>query len=164
MDTTTIPFYKNKVFWTGLLSAVALVVQQLLLQNDGNAIDWPAIGLAALIAGGGYVATTLRGQNMSVWVAIIGNIIWAGIEVYNTGDFTWDQFAKHAIIAVIGFVMPDAKPVGYERDDNIKKAKVAGQIVTPNALVDNKIRVEATQAKQQAGGDIPHAVEIAKSK
>lgn len=161
MDTTTIPFYKSKVFWSGLAGAAALVIQQFVGQTQ---IDYPALALALLVAVGGYVATTLRGQNMSTWLGAIGNVIWAALEVYRSGNFTWDQFAIHAVLAVIAYIMPDAKPVGYERADAIKNAKVQGQIVTPNVLVDAHIQKEAEVTKAQANGDIKQAVSIASNK
>lgn len=138
-----------------------MVVQQFIGQT---AIDWPAMGLAALVAIGGYLATTLRGQNMSTWLGAIGNVILAGLEIYKTGDFTWEQFGLHAALAILAYAAPDPKTVGYERTDVIKNAKIQGQIITPSVLSDNNIKEAATAAKVQASGNVAQAVDIAKSK
>lgn len=159
MDTTIQPFWKNKLFWTGLISAVLIAVQQLAFEET---IDWKAIGFAAFIAAGGYVATTLRGQNISM-LTMIANVLGVIITDANDMVFDWKQLAFQVAFQIIAWVMPDAKPVGYERADVIRDAKIQGQIVTPNALVDSKIKDAATSAKAQAGGNVEQAVGIVKN-
>lgn len=160
MDTTLQPFWKNKLFWTGLIGAAIVAVQQLAFEP---VIDWKAIGFAAFIAIGGYVATTLRGQNISMYT-MIANILAVVITDANDMVFDWKQLGFQVALQVLAWVSSDAKPVGYERTDVIKNAKIQGQIVTPSALVDSHIQKEAEVAKAQANGDIKQAVNIAASK
>ncbi len=160
MDTTIQPFWKNKLFWTGLAGAVIVAVQQIFIEP---VIDWKAVGFAAFIAIGGYVATTLRGQNISMW-SMIANIIVLVVTDANDQAFDWKQLGIQAALQVLAWIASDAKPVGYERTDVIRQAKIEGQVVTPNVLVDNKIKQAATESKEQAAGNISQAVEIAKTK
>lgn len=161
MDTTIIPFWKNKIFWTGLAAAVIMAVQQLFLEPS---INWSAMALAGVMAIAGYVATTLRGQNTTMAV-LIGNLLFAAIDIYTNGNgsFDWGQFASQIAIIVLGVISPDPKTVGYERTDVIKNAKIQGQIVTPNALSDSKIKDAATAAKAQTGGNVDAAVTLTKN-
>jgi uncharacterized membrane protein len=162
MDTTIIPFWKNKLFWTGLLGAVLLAVQQIFMEPE---IDWKKMALAGVVAIAGYVSTTLRGQN-TTFAILLANVIGTVVTVYAEGNYSmdWKILFGQLISIILGVISPDPKPVGYERTDVIRNAKIQGQIVTPNALVDGHIKKDAREAKEQAHGDINQAVEIAKTK
>lgn len=90
----------------GIAGAVALVLQQFLGQPT---VDIKVILLAVLMAILGYLGTTLKGKGLTVG-GIIGVVSYAAYTVYNSGQFSWGQFALTAIIAILALIAPSAVP------------------------------------------------------
>lgn len=99
-------FLKNKVFVAGLLSALVLVLQQLLQSGEKStqAIIY-AIGLAII----SYVGREWKGQGLSI-TGIIGTVAYAFSTLQTSGTFTWWEFAANAIIAIILLVIDSLVP------------------------------------------------------
>ena len=110
---------KNKVFLLGLLSAIALTVQQFATQPE---VDYKVIGYAAIMAILSFIANQWRGQGVTV-MGIIGTLAGAFVTIQSTGHFTWNQFILSAIAALLAAVAPPPKPLSYEHNDNIVAAK-----------------------------------------
>lgn len=90
----------------GIAGAIALVLQQFLSQPE---VDIKVILLAVLMAILGYLGTTLKGKGLTL-SGIIGVVSYAAYTVYNSGSFSWGQFALTAIIAVLALIAPSAIP------------------------------------------------------
>lgn len=101
----------NKVLVAALVSALVLVVQQA-LQNPP--VEWKAVGLAALIAVLGVIGNQWKGQGLSI-TGIIGNLAYAFVTIYQTGQFSWDQFILQAVLAILTTLAPTVMP---ERKDD----------------------------------------------
>lgn len=121
-DVPTLNFWqRNQVFISGLAGALLLVLQQF-ATNAETSIDYKALGLAALVAVGGYLGNTLRGKGVTIggFVGVVGTAI-ATIE--STGHFTWAQFGIAVTIGFLAIIAPPAKPATYETSEEIVKAK-----------------------------------------
>lgn len=112
-------FMQNKVFITGLISSVVVVLQQYLSQPT---VDYKVVGFAALVAALSYVANQWRGQGVTIF-GIIGTMAGAMGAVIETGHFSWNQLFMSAIIALGAAVAPPPKDKAYEKTPVIANAK-----------------------------------------
>ena len=111
---------KNKVFLTGLLSSIVVVIQQ--YASHGNNIHITVIGYAVLMSVLSYVGNQWRGQGVTI-LGIVGTLATTLVTIEQTGTFTWNQFLFSAIAAILSMVAPPPKPLSYEHNDNIVSAK-----------------------------------------
>lgn len=88
---------KNVVVISGVLSAIALVLQQSL---SNHTTDIKAIGLASLIALLSFVANQWKGQGITVF-GIISTLAGVFIQQWDGAKLDWNTFALAAIYAVI---------------------------------------------------------------
>lgn len=130
MNTTF--WNKNKVFILGLLSSIALAIQPF-ATNTTEEVRWKVVGFAALVAALSYFAKEWRGQGLSI-VGILGNISAVFVTVWNTGNFSWNQFILQVILAVLTAAGADPKSRGYENTQVIKDAKKEGEEINPAQL------------------------------
>lgn len=129
----------NKVLIIGLFSALLIALQEFALQA---VIDWKVVGLAVGIAGISFIAKNWRGQSSSI-IGILGNAAFAFITVYDTGSFSWAQFAIQLTLTFGFAALPDPKSRGYEQTDTIRQAKVEGEQIKPAAMTNASIKKEA---------------------
>lgn len=120
---------KYKVFILGALGSIALAIEPF-ATNAPNDVKWKVVGFAALMGLLSFFAKEWRGQGLSI-IGVLGSLSAAFVTVYNTGNFTWNQFILQAIIAAIAAVGADPKSRGYENTDTIKDAKKEGEQITP---------------------------------
>lgn len=125
-------FAKHKVFILGGLAAIAVVLQEFISQPEPS---WKVVGFAAFMALLAFVAKEWRGQGLSI-VGIVGNLAGVFVTIWQTGNFTWTQFALQAILAIIATAVPNPKSVGYEKTDVIQQAKSDGETTHPANLTD----------------------------
>lgn len=131
MKEQLIEFWKkNQVFLLGLIAAICVSLQEFISQPT---IDWKVIGFAVLLTGLSYLAKEWRGQGLST-VGIVGNLAGVFVTVYQSGNFTWNQFMLQAIIAIMAAAAPDPKSRGYEASEVIKDAKREGEAINPAIL------------------------------
>lgn len=98
----------TKVFWVGLVAAILVAAQQVLTAATGGAINWLALGYAAFLAAGSYLAKDVTGQ----WNSVVGIIVSLGSGVFTqltTGTFKWKDLGTAVLIAVVGFATQWAK-------------------------------------------------------
>lgn len=112
---------RNKVFITGLVTAIILAVQQIFYTSP-EGLNYRALGLAALIAAAGFIGNTWRGKGVSM-AGFIGVIAYALSQVLTTGHFTWPQFIAAALVGILALVAPPPKPATYEHNAIIIQAK-----------------------------------------
>lgn len=110
---------KNQVIISGLSGALVIVLQQAL---GKPAIDYPTLGLAALVAAGGVLGNTLRGKGVSI-AGIIGVVGSAVYTVGSTGHISIPQLILTATIGFLSIVAPPPKPSTYETNAAIVEAK-----------------------------------------
>lgn len=84
-------------FIIGLLSALLIALQQFIGQPT---VDWKVMGLAALIGVLGFVGNFLKGKGISI-LGAIGTAVYTFVQVWQTGHFTWSEFALTAAIAIL---------------------------------------------------------------
>lgn len=121
-QTTGSTFWeRNKVFITGLITAVILAVQQIFYTSP-EGINYRALGLAALVAIGGYIGNTWRGKGVSI-AGFIGIVGYSFYQVASTGHFTWGQFIPAVLMGILALVAPPPKPATYEHNAMIIEAK-----------------------------------------
>ncbi|MFZ4056993.1 MAG: hypothetical protein ACOYKE_02590 [Ferruginibacter sp.] len=96
---------KNRVMIGAVLSALLLVLQQF---TGVSAIDWKAIGFAALIAVLGVFANSWKGKGITL-VGIVGSVSNAFVVVYQTGVFSWNTFILSATIALLSAFIESLK-------------------------------------------------------
>ena len=112
-------FTKNKVLLLGLLSAIAVAIKGF---TAGPEIQWKAVGFAALMAALSYIANQWRGQGVTA-LGIMGTLAYTFVQLNQSGTFTWNQFILMSIAAILAAVAPPPKPVTYEENPMIEKAK-----------------------------------------
>ncbi len=103
---------KNKVFVFGLLSALSVVLTDILHQPTGQH-SGKAYLFAALIAVLGYVARTWRGQGATL-LGLIGTSAGVAVDQLQGGSFTWYKFAIAVVLAILATVAPPPKPLQIE--------------------------------------------------
>ena len=122
------PFWdKHKVFIVGLLSAVALALNELMTSGEVSA---KILAYAGFIAALSYLSKNLRGQ----WATITGIVLTAlatYIEQERMGTVTWRQIILQATIALLAAIAPPPKSIEYEKSPTIVQAKeeAATQII-----------------------------------
>lgn len=112
-------FEKNKVFFLGLLAAIAVAIKAFVGQPE---IQWKAVIFAVLMAVLSFIANEWRGQGVTI-LGIVGTLAYTFVQLNQTGNFTWSQFILMSIAAILSAVAPPAKPLTYEHDPTIEKAK-----------------------------------------
>jgi len=99
---------KHKVFITGLLAAIALVLQQYV---GTEAFDTKVALFAAFMAGLGFLADQWKGQALS-FLGIIGNMAYVFIQVHDAAaPFSWQQFILQSILAIIALAAKPPEPL-----------------------------------------------------
>lgn len=136
-------FQKYQVLLSGIAGALVLVLQQF-VSNAETQLDYKALGLAALVAIGGYLGNALRGRGTTIagFVGIVGT---AFATIQSTGNFTWSQFGLAVTIGFLAIVSSPPKPATYETNALIKEAKEVPPVQQtiddthlPNPLNPNK--------------------------
>ena len=110
---------KNKVFLTGLVSAVVVAVQQFTSQP---VIDWKVIGYAALIAALSFIGNRWRGQGVTI-AGLVGTLAYTFVDINQNGHFTWNQFIAQGTVAILALMSPPPKDLAYEQSPTITQAK-----------------------------------------
>jgi hypothetical protein len=101
----------NKVVIAAIVSAIILVLQQAL---SAPPINWKAIGMAALIAVLGVLANNWKGKGITI-LGIIGNLSYAFVTIWQTGQFSWHEFALQAVLAILMTIAPTVTPERVEK-------------------------------------------------
>lgn len=125
-------FQKYQVLIAGLAGALVLVLQQF-VSNAETQLDYRALGLAALVAIGGYLGNALRGRGVSV-AGILGVVGTTFATIQSSGHFTWAQFGLGVTIGFLAIVAPPPKPATYETNALIKEAK---EVPPENQVIDD---------------------------
>lgn len=112
-------FTKNKVLLFGLLGAAAVAIKGFIGQPE---IQWKAVIFAVVMAILSYIANEWRGQGVTI-LGILGTLAYTYVQLNQTGTFTWNQFILMSIAAILAAVAPPPKPLTYEKDPVIEKAK-----------------------------------------
>lgn len=123
-------FNDNKVLIIGLLSAVALAMNELFVKGQSST---KALVFAAFIAALSFLANNLRGQWATI-AGILGTSLATYVTMDQTGTISWPQLIMQAVIALLAVVAPPAKSRGYEHSNTIEQAKYAGEKIKPTAL------------------------------
>jgi len=119
MNSITTFFNNNKVFILGLLAAIAVVLQQFLLEPT---IDWKSVGLGVLLGILSYVANQWRGQGVTI-LGIIGTLAYTFVQNFNGGVMDWNKIILMGITAILAAVAPPPKSINYEKSATIVAAK-----------------------------------------
>ena len=119
---------KNWVFISGLLAAIAVVLQQFLTQTTIEIIPvLIAVGIAIL----SYIANEWRGKGVTV-LGIIGTLAYVFVQVFtgSGGKIDWKQLILLFLLAIITAVCPPPKPNTYEKSAVITEAKDQAAVIT----------------------------------
>lgn len=117
----------NKVFILGLISALAVVLQQALVEPS---INWPTMAFGAGIAVLSYIANQWRGQGVTLF-GIIGTVAYVISTTIAYGvPIEWGKLLIAIILAILSAFMPPAKSVNYEKSAVIEKAKEQATVIT----------------------------------
>lgn len=121
MWTRIVSFFNaNKVFILGLLSAIAVVLQQFL---GTSAIDWLAVGYAVGIAILSFIANQWRGQGMTI-LGIIGTLAYVFSQNIAIGvPLNWGNILMLSLTAILSALAPPPKNTSYEKSTVIEQAK-----------------------------------------
>lgn len=123
-------FNDNKVMIVGLLSAVALALNEIFVKGDYNT---KALVFSAFIAALSFLANNLRGQ-WSTIAGILGTSLSTYLTMDQTGTISWPQLILQAVIAILAVVAPPAKSRGYEHTTTIENAKYQGERIKPTTI------------------------------
>ncbi len=121
-------FNKNKVLIFGLLSAVALTLNETFRAGVASP---KILVFAALIAAASFLAKNLRGQWATI-TGLVGNALVVYLTQYEQGNVSIEQLILQFIIGFLAIIMPPAKSIGYERTQVITDAKAQGESVQPS--------------------------------
>ena len=125
-------FEANKVFITGLLASITMVLQQFLMEPS---VDWKAVGLAAGVAVLSYIANQWRGQGVTI-LCIIGTLAYVFVQNFASGvPLEWSKIILAAIIALSFAFAPPPKSVNYEKSAVIVEAKEQAAVITEEKKV-----------------------------
>jgi hypothetical protein len=103
---------KDKVLISSLVTSLILLLQQ--ITQEGQT-DLKAIGMAALLVILGVLGRHWKGAGLSL-LGILGAAITAFVQVWNTGEFSWDTFVPMAALAILTTFAPTATPEKKEED------------------------------------------------
>lgn len=120
----------NKVLIIGLLSAIALALNELFMKGESST---KALVFAAFIAALSFLANNLRGQWATI-AGILGTSVATYVTMDQSGTISWAQLIMQAVIALLAVVAPPAKSRGYEHTNTIEQAKYSGEKIKPTAL------------------------------
>jgi hypothetical protein len=123
-------FNEYKVVIIGLLSAVALALNELLIQGEASTKVLIFSGFLAALA---FLAKNLRGQWATI-AGIFGTALSTYVTQEQTGTVSWAQIILSAAIAFLAVVAPPAKSRGYEHTQTINAAKVTGEKIAPTPI------------------------------
>ncbi len=123
---------KWRVFVIGATTSAVFALQELLSkpQEDQQVQVYLFAAFMAILS---YVASQWRGQGVTI-TGVIGAIAYSFVTLYQTGNFTWGQFALSVLVAILAAVSPPPKPVTYETNKQIVDAKEVPPI---EQVVDN---------------------------
>lgn len=120
----------NKVLIIGLLSAVALALNEIFVKGDYNT---KALVFSAFIAALSFLANNLRGQWATI-AGILGTTLATYVTMDQTGSISWPQLIMQAVIALLAVVAPPAKSRGYEHTATIEDARYQGERKVPTTI------------------------------
>jgi len=123
-------FNKNKVLIVGLLSAVALTLNELFVKGETST---KALVFAAFLAAIGFLANNLRGQWATI-AGILGTALSTYVTMEQQGSISWPQLILQAVLAVLAMFAPPTKSRGYEHTSVIEQARSHGEMKTPTAI------------------------------
>lgn len=89
-----------------IIGAIALIVQQA-LQSGQTSLK--VVGFAALIAAIGAASVWLKGKGATL-AGIIGTVGFTFYTVWESGNFTWNEFILTSVLAVISLFAPSLIP------------------------------------------------------
>ena len=96
----------NRVFFSGLISAIILVIQQYL---QSGPVSYKALGLALAVAVMSYVANEWKAKTASL-LGIIGSVASAvAIQLQQGGALSWVQLGSVLLIAILGYLSEGLK-------------------------------------------------------
>lgn len=88
---------KNYVFISGLLSSLALVLQQAIVADH---IDWKAIAFACLVSILGFIANQWKAKGLTV-TGLIGSVSGALYTLFQRGDITISELILASLVAIL---------------------------------------------------------------
>jgi cell division protein FtsW (lipid II flippase) len=121
-------FNEYKVVILGLISAVALALNELFIQHESST---KVLVYAAFLAAVSFLAKNLRGQWATI-AGIVGTALSTYITQEQSGSISWPQIIMQAVIAFLAVVAPPPKSRGYEHTQTIQNAKAAGEVSFPS--------------------------------
>jgi len=112
---------KWRVFLIGAFSAILFAFQEYTSKpiEQQSVKVYLLAGFFALLS---YISSQWRGQGVTL-TGIIGILAGVAVQVYQTGNFTWFQFAVAALVGILGATAPPPKPTTYETNKEIVEAK-----------------------------------------
>lgn len=119
---------KYKVLITGLIAAVAIAIQPLVVETAEH-VKWPVLGVAAGMTALSFLANNLRGQGATI-LGIIGITADVSYNLLEKGQFSWEKAGLMALIAYAFAHIGPPKTVGYEKTATIESAKEEGKAIT----------------------------------
>lgn len=124
---------KYKVLIIGLLMAIALPIQELIVTHTTSV---QVLVFAAFTAALSYVARNFRGQWATI-SGLLGTTLATYITMQTDGTVSWAQLVLQFVIALLAALSPPAKSRAYENTPEIKLAKKEGELAVPT-LADPK--------------------------
>ncbi len=121
-------FNENKVLIFGLLSAVALTLNEMFGAGEASP---KVLVFAGLVAAASFLAKNLRGQWATI-AGLVGTAITTYLTMEQQGSISWAQLVLQVVIGFLAITMPPAKSVGYERTQLITEAKAQGEDAKPS--------------------------------
>lgn len=92
---------KNKVMLSAFIAAIVLTLQQ---QYTSHVTDYRVIGFALFLAVLGVASNKWGGSGWSI-TGILLNLGGIFTNIYQTGTFTWNEFAMAGTISVLTAIM-----------------------------------------------------------
>jgi len=127
MSKITAWLSKNKVLIFGILSAVAMNVEQYFSASSG--FSWPIILLSSGVVITSFLAKNLRGQ----WITILGSVGSFMTVLLNSLDshtpIVWRTAIITLVVNILAAVAPAGKSLSYEQSPNVEAAKAQAKAI-----------------------------------
>lgn len=122
-------FNKYKVLIIGLLTAVALPLNDLITTGETSAKVLAFASVTALLS---YAARNFRGQWATI-AGFLGTTVATYLTMQENGSVSWAQLVLQLLLQLLAAAAPPAKSRGYENTDLIESAKQKGELAVPTS-------------------------------
>lgn len=120
-------FSTNKVLLIGLLSAIAMDVQQYF--SNGEVVTAPVILISVGVAVTSFLAKNLRGQWITISGALGSLFLVIQSSIISHVPISWGLAISTLVLNLLAAVAPAGKSLAYEQSPTVEAAKAQAKAI-----------------------------------